>query len=309
MRVPGILCLPLLMLALCATRASNANSDLTRGYLAAYGNACAFGAAHHQALRAYTVLLVPGYLSGQYPEAFLDQRRWLDSTGVTYKKVAITSGDSIEVNGTIIAGDIRESAKPVILISHSKGSVDALQALLAQPALRAKVKGWISLQGAFLGSPLADKLLDGSLLNPLFATLILGFFGGTQASAQDLTTATSTAYLRKHQAAIAQLLREVPAIAFASAVDSDARARLSPALQIPHDMMTREGIRNDGLVPLDAAVLPGMDFVKISGIDHIAPILPAQQAFNRVRMTQALLLALRSPLRELPADTHCRAGR
>lgn len=298
----GVLCAP------AATRTANA-ADLTRGYLAAYANPCAYGTAHHQALRAHNVLLVPGYLSGQYPDAFRDQLRWLDANGVTHQKVAVTSGDSVEVNGAIIAAAIRASAKPVILITHSKGSVDTLQALLAEPALRGNVKGWISLQGAFLGSPVADKLLDGQLLNPLFATLILGFFGGTRSSAQDLTTAASRAYVRKHQAAIAQLLREVPAVAFASAVDGAGNARVSPTLEIPYDMMAREGIRNDGLVPLEAAVLPGMDFVKVSGVDHIAPILATQQPFNRVRMTQALLLTLRTPLRELPPDSHCKPAR
>jgi hypothetical protein len=204
-----------------------------------------------------------------------------------------------------IATAIRDAAKPVILVTHSKGSVDALQALLTDPALRRKVKGWISLQGAFLGSPVADKLLDGSLVHPLFASLILGLMGGTHASAQGLTTTHALAYYRKHTAAIARLLREVPVIAFASALDITAGAEPSTSLEIPYEMMMRDGLRNDGLIPLNAAVLPGMDFVKVSGVDHIAPVMPARLPFNRVRMTQALLLALPLPLRALPPDANC----
>lgn len=71
--------------------------------------------------------------------------------------------------------------------------------------------------------------------------------------------------------------------------------------------MWRTGIRNDGLVPLDAAVLQGMNFVQVSGIDHIAPVMPAMLRFERVRMTKALLLALRTPLRALPRDAGCMA--
>ncbi len=74
--------------------------------------------------------------------------------------------------------------------------------------------------------------------------------------------------------------------------------------------MSRQGIRSDGLVPTEAAVLPGMDFVKVSHVDHIAPVMPALERFDRVRMTQALLLlALRAPYRGLPQDAGCDSGR
>jgi hypothetical protein len=62
-------------------------------------------------------------------------------------------------------------------------------------------------------------------------------------------------------------------------------------------------------VPLDAAVLPGMDFVKIAGVDHIAPVMPAQRPFDRIRMTKALLLALDTPLRGIARDAACKAQR
>lgn len=305
------MCMLVIVLAITVSRAACAigGADLTRIYLNAYNSDCAFGAAHVATLRGYQVLLVPGYLSGLYPEHFMDQMRWLAAAGVEHKKVVITSGDSVDINGVIIAAAIRASAKPVILITHSKGSLDALQALLSEPPLRSKVKGWISLQGAFFGSPVADKLLDGSLLNPLFSTLILGFFGGTRESAHNLTTSASLTYYKKHAPAISQLLQEVPAVAFASAIDTASGTLPSASLEIPFEMMSRDGIRSDGLIPLEAAVLPGMDFIKVSGVDHIAPVMPARQHVNRVRMTQALLLALRSPLRGLPQDANCKAQR
>jgi hypothetical protein len=281
-------------------------TDLTRTYLNAYSDDCAFGAAHIKTLRNYQVLLVPGYLSDLNPTYFADQLRWLAAIGVEHKKAAVASGQSIEINGTIIAKAIRDSAKPVILITHSKGSVDALEALLIEPSLRKKVSGWISLQGPFLGSPIADKLLDGSLLNPIIATVILGFFGGTRESAHGLTTVVSRAYYRERATAIGHLVRGVPVLALASAIDAAPNVPANTALEMPYELMARDNIRNDGLVPLDAAVLPGMDFIKLSGLDHIAPVMPAQQRFDRVRMTQALLLALPAPFRSLPRDAGCK---
>lgn len=299
------------MLVLCDGRATLANGgvDQTRAYLSAYYDACAFGTAHAQALRSYRVLLIPGYLGELYPDYFSDHLRWLAELGVEHQKLAIRSGDRSAINAPIIAAAIRQSAKPVIVISHSKGSVDTLEALLSDTAARVRVKGWLSLQGTFFGSPVADRLLDGSLINPLVAGVILGFLGGTRESALELTTGAAQARYRKQAPAIAALLGEVPGIAFASAVDRSRGELPSPTLEIPHELMAREGIRSDGLVPLDAATLPGMDVVQVTGVDHIAPVMSARQPFNRVRMTQALLLTLGAPWRGLPRDAGCVAKR
>ena len=306
--LPRILLVALIMSAMGNARAAS-GMDLTQDYLNAFDNDCAFGSAQINALRKYKVLMVPGFLSELNPTYFADQQRWLASIKVAHEKVAVKSGQGIKVNGPIVAAAIRDSAKPVILITHSKGSVDALEALVAEPLLRKQVKGWVSLQGAFLGSPIADKVLDGSMLNPIAASIILGFFGGTQESAQGLTTAASLAYYREHTAEINKLLRDIPTIAFASTLDNAPSARAVSMLDFPYELMARDGIRNDGLVPLDAAMLPGMDYVKISGIDHIAPVMPALQRFDRVRLSKALLLALRSPLRGLPGDKGCKTKR
>jgi hypothetical protein len=149
-------------------------------------------------------------------------------------------------------------------------------------------------------------LFDGSRLDPLVAIMVLGYFGGTRDSAQGLTTAASLAYYHKHKTTIDGVMRDVPAIAFASALDGMPGKPPNTLLEIPRELMERQGIRNDGLVPLDAAVLPGMDFVKVSGVDHIAPVMPALRRFDRVRMTKALLLALRTPFRDLPRDAGCK---
>ncbi|MDH5536767.1 MAG: hypothetical protein OEZ08_14520 [Betaproteobacteria bacterium] len=298
----------LALLALAGARAAG-GVDLTPEFLNAYRSDCAFGAAQVDVLRRHKVLLVPGYLGNLQPTYFAEQLRWLAAIGVDREKVAIRSGHSVAVNAPIVAAAIRDSARPVVLITHSKGSVDALEALRAEPSLRKKVKGWVSLQGAFFGSPVADILLDGSMLDPAVAAAILGFFGGTMESARDLTTGASRGYYRDHAAAIGAVVREVPAIAFATALDGAPGARIKTLLDIPRELMWREGIRSDGLVPTEAAVLPGMNFVKLAGVDHIAPVMPALEPFDRVRMTKALLLALRTPFRGLPRDVGCRDPR
>ena len=294
------------MLASGMARAAD-GADLTRAYLAAFRSDCAFGAAPAAALRRYRVLLVPGYFSDLDPAYFADQMRWLTATGVDHQKVAVRSRQSTAVNAPIITAAIRASTRPVILISHSKGSVDVLDALRTEPALRKKVAGWISLQGVFFGSPVADMLLDDARLNPLLASAVLALLGGTRESAQGLTTTAAHTYHRQYKAEIDAVVGVVPSVAFASALDSPSGKHAKTTLEIPHELMWRDGIRNDGLVPLEAAVVPGMDFVQVSGVDHIAPVMPAMLRFDRVRMTKALLLMLQTPLRNLPREAGCKA--
>lgn len=294
----SLLQIVLVVLVTVASAAAQAarGLDLTRQYLAAYDHNCNLPSADARVLHRHNVLFVPGYLAGRNPAYFAEQIDWLHSIDVQSTKVAIRAGQSIAINGSIIAAAIRNSTKPVILITHSKGSVDALEALRTAPALQARVRAWISLQGAFFGSPVANILLDGTLLNPVISDTILGFLGGTRQSAEDLTTNTALAYYRKHRIGISTVVRKVRSIAFASDLDGMGAARTNTLLEIPHELMRREGIPNDGLVPVDSAVLPGMDFVKVSGVDHIAPVMPALQHFDRIRMTKILLsLVLRAP--------------
>jgi hypothetical protein len=299
-----VLVITFVILATCDARAAG-GVDLTGEFLDTYVSNCAFGTAHAEVMRKYKVLLVPGYLSNIDPTYFADQLSWLASIGVQSEKVAVRGGQSVAINAPIVAAAIRHSVKPVILITHSKGSVDTLEALRAEPSLRTKVTGWVSLQGAFFGSPVADMLLDNSLLNRSVSTAILEFFGGTKESAHGLTTHASLAYYRDHAAAINILVRDVPVIAFASALDGAPGAHIKTLLEIPLKLMWLKGIRSDGLIPTEAAVLPGMDFVKLLGVDHIATVMPALQRFDRVRMTKALLIALRSPFRGLPRNADC----
>lgn len=299
--------LVLLVTAQLVTAAIAAAADLTPVYQEAYRRDCGFGAAHVALLRRHKVLLVPGYFADLDPKYFADHLHWLASLGVEAEKVAVRSRQSIAINAPIVAAAIRGSTKPVLLVTHSKGSVDALEALLAEPALRSKARGWISLQGAFGGSPIADWLLNGSLLDPATGITILQFFGGSKESLEGLTVTASRERYSERTSAIEALLRAVPAVAFASSLDGP-QSRATGLLEISRLLMSSRGVRSDGLVPPGSALLPGMDYVEVTGVDHIAPVMPALEPFDRVRMTRALLLVMRAPFRGLPADTGCGKG-
>lgn len=284
-------------------------ADLTRSYQALYKADCALRQDQILALRKHKVLLIPGYFSNFEPAHFAEHMQWFTTIGVAHEKVNVQAGQSTAVNAAIVATAIRQSTLPVILISHSKGSVDTLEALRTEPTLQPKVKGWVSLQGVFFGSPIADMLLDENFLNPLFSTLILGFFGGTKDGAQGLTTTASSKYYQNHKTVISAIVRDIPNIAFASALDAKPGTTQTTQLELPHDLMRRVGIPNDGLVPIDSAVIPGMNFIKVSGVDHIAPVMPAMMKYDRIRMTKALLLLLQSPYSNAHRESPCSTPR
>ena len=45
------------------------------------------------------------------------------------------------------------------------------------------------------------------------------------------------------------------------------------------------GVRSDGLVPPGSALLPGMDYVEVTGVDHVAPVMPATRAYRFISAT------------------------
>jgi hypothetical protein len=45
--------------------------------------------------------------------------------------------------------------------------------------------------------------------------------------------------------------------------------------------------------------------VEVTGVDHVSPVMPALEPLDRVRMTKALLLAMRAPFRGLRPDAGC----
>ena len=59
------------------------------------------------------------------------------------------------------------------------------------------------------------------------------------------------------------------------------------------DAMYERGTRNDGLVPVDSAVLPGAAIVRLEGLDHGVTIRASKTIpLDRVKFSKALLLTL-----------------
>jgi hypothetical protein len=99
-------------------------------------------------------------------------RKWLDEDNSAPEHVARYGFEVrlFEVDGTsssgnnarqirdhVIALSTEEKMRPLILMGHSKGTVDILQAVVSYPEVRDRVVAVVSVAGAVGGSPLADN--------------------------------------------------------------------------------------------------------------------------------------------------------
>ncbi|MBN8554951.1 MAG: hypothetical protein J0L93_05860 [Deltaproteobacteria bacterium] len=252
-------------------------------------------------LKHFDIILVPGFLSdtviatGRHPllnrlglgHYFDDQLRWFHENKVHAIRTKIESEEIPDVNAQFIRGQIEKAKRPVILITHSKGSVDALHSLIQYPELQKKVKGWISLQGGFGGSPVADWIDDSACLGKC-AGWLLKRMGGTRESLKSLRESDSKVYLQANADEIASFQKRIPVISFGSWIDRQPW-RLNTLLFLTRNAMLEDGIKNDGLVPVSNTVLPGSKIVQIPDVDHADPVMKSWvRHFDRVKMTQAL---------------------
>ena len=144
--------------------------------------------------------------------SFHTQMTYFDAQGIAYQNLSAASkafdtSESVEHNAAAILGFLRSTDKKIVIVSHSKGSLDTLDALLDAPDLWGKkVLGWVALQAPFHGSPLADSA--PSELNDL----LLGAVGGNGQSVEDLKTVTRAAYMRARKDRIEKLTGRIPVI-------------------------------------------------------------------------------------------------
>ena len=255
-------------------------------------------------LDGMTLLFVPSWLSDQARAAsasvgiveYMDaQVAAMRRLGFAAEIAQIDSEAAVPVNAQAIERRVRGGEGPFCLISHSKGGLDTLEFLLrTDQETRDKVACWVALQAPFAGSPFADLASD---LEPLrwMASELLTALGGSERSLLDLREDTRHAYLETFGEDIEALARELPILSFATRIDEPQLASLPTfaSSEILH-LLNGKQRPNDGLVPVDSAVLPHARYIVAEGIDHnmtVSSLMILKNPLDRVALTK-LLLAL-----------------
>jgi hypothetical protein len=106
-----------------------------------------------------------------------------------------------------------------------------------------------------------------------------------------LTMSERVPYMIDHGADIQKIVSTIPVLSIAT-IDPKKFGQIESAtvLGIFRDVLAKIGFPSDGVVPLQSAILPGTDFVKLSGLDHLttigySPFTP----FDRVAFNRAIL--------------------
>lgn len=168
-------------------------------------------------------------------------------------------------NAAILAEILAGQPKPVVLIGHSKGAVDAADALTLYPEIRRKVRKFVAIQAPYLGSPMADFYFSTGPTR-WWLERMARRAGGDPAAIEEITTAKRAVFVREHPFPA----EEVETHSFASSVR---RWRTVFGLSRAVIRM-RSGLASDGLVCPEHAVLPGSSVVRLPEADHLDVTLP-----------------------------------
>ena len=201
-----------------------------------------------------------------------DQRYAADELGLCSAAPAYRS-ESVCACGEKVARLIAENPRPVIIVSHSKGCLDSLEALLLlqRSGQLNKVAGWIAMQGPFYGSENAAKFIANA--GPM-AKLRLKLFGARIVGVHDMCPECRMGYMETHRAEIESLIHSVPLICFASwkTPTSDNQPLA------------------DGPVAPESAILPGADYIAKGGIAHSMAVIGVKNTpFDRIAFTKVML--------------------
>ena len=166
------------------------------------------GDAIADALPWFTLPIKPGGFI-----TFHTQESHFTALGVPHQNLSNASPEfdssaTVIRNAAAVVAFLRQHADDrFIIVTHSKGGLDTLHALLQAESLWGRtVVGWVALQAPFFGSPIADA-------SPATASsVLLDALGGNSAAVDDLKTSTRAEYMRAHADRIASLTDQVPII-------------------------------------------------------------------------------------------------
>jgi hypothetical protein len=219
--------------------------------------------------QAFTVIFIAGLYSDcvdQTNQARTQFKDYLARFGYHFETLRVSGVSSTESNARFIRdalldmpelGDTRKG----VIVGHSKGVVDTLEALVTYPELRPKISAVISLAGAIGGSPLADLAPDAAI-SLAQNTPGLQCKDGDGGAMESLRPSVRRAWLANNP---------LPAdVAYYSIVGLPTPDRISRGLKAAYNVLSDIDPRNDGNLIFYDQVVPGSTLLGYANADHWA---------------------------------------
>lgn len=249
--------------------------------------------------KPWHVVIVPGLLAECVKDAslvFADSMARLRSLGFATSYIQTRGRLGSETNAEIIRQAILRlpAEDRLILVTHSKGTIDSLVSLVRHPELAERVVALISVAGAVNGSPLTSELPD--VLEDLAEKIPMASCprGREQEAANSLLRSERLHWLATHNLPVG-----VRFYSLAAFTDS---AHISMILKPFHALLTELDPANDGLLIASDTIIPGSTLLGYPNADHLAVAMPFvrerfwltpelvnQNRFPRARLLEAAL--------------------
>ncbi len=213
---------------------------------------------------------------------------------------SFNSAESVEANARAISDYLSTvTESDVVIVSHSKGGLDTLHALITNRQLVSRpVVGWVALQAPFFGSPIAEA-------HPPVADLILKGLGGSGQALADLAPTTRGPYMTERATDIADIIGAIPVLSCYSTYEaaplsswvSYARSVFDGSLAREIVALVGRNIKRDPRHIIDALVKSTAEAMKL--VDQkVASTL--SEALSRVGMMDSVNVAMNKM--QLPND-------
>lgn len=152
-----------------------------------------------------------------------------------------------------------------IILSYSKGTSDALEALVAYPEISEQVAALISVAGVVNGSPLADQL-EKLYAGTLGKVNLRACPTTDEDEVTSITRSTRLTWLEKNSLPTATL--------YFSLVGAPSPDHVSSGLLPFYETLANIDPINDGQMIAYDAIVPGSVFLGLANADHFAIALP-----------------------------------
>ncbi len=234
--------------------------DVTARFSVGYRRAAAGRSILPPEAHELVYLIVPGAMGNQVPRYMAQTQKHLEGLGLEVHRSHISTTGGVAANAATLRDEVlrlSRGKRSVVLITHSKGGVDALAADAIYREIRPYLRARVLMQPPWGGTPLAD-MFDGVL-----SRSALRLVGGSPELIHDLKGAARAGFSAAHHFSLT-----VPTVTLATS--QTGWSALTPMVAV---LRWRGAGNSDGVVPSRSQEVPGSHVVRLDRLDHWSAVL------------------------------------